>query len=65
MLYYLLLHNSLMLISYQGNELSFSSLVLSYWVLGQLPTGDNSPPDTNKAQLLPTQSHSLRQVPVL
>ena len=25
-------------------------------VLGQLPTGDNSPPDKNKAQLLPTRT---------
>ena len=25
-------------------------------LLGRLPTGDNSPPDKNKAQLLPTRS---------
>ena len=33
-----------------------SSLNNKYLVLGQLPTWDNSPPDKNKAQLLPTRT---------
>ena len=32
-------------------------------VLGQLPTGDNSPPDKIKAQLLPTRTTIPRTTP--
>ena len=32
-------------------------------VLGQLPTGDNSPPDKDKAQLLPTRTMNPRTTP--
>ena len=33
------------------------------WVLGQLPTGDNSPPIKNKAQPLPTRGYYLETDP--
>ena len=32
-------------------------------VLGQLPTGDNSPPNKNKAHLLPTRTTNPRTIP--
>ena len=32
-------------------------------VLGQLPTGNNSPPDENKAQLLPSRTTISRTTP--
>ena len=34
----------------------YNSWAIFKRVLGQLPTGDNSPPDKNKAQLLPTRT---------
>ena len=36
---------------------------LTHLVLGQLPTGDNSPPDKDKAQLLPTRTTLPRTSP--
>ena len=36
---------------------------INTWVLGQLPTGDNSPPDKHKAQLLPTSTTIPRATP--
>ena len=39
--------------------------IVRQWVLGQLPTGDNSPSDKNKAQLLPTRATIPRTTPHL
>ena len=38
-------------------------LKMKKMVLGQLPTGDNPPPDKNKAQLLPTRITIARTAP--
>ena len=44
-------------------HLACFALDVPKWVLGQLPTGDNSQPDQNKAQLLPTRTTITRTTP--